>query len=104
MAVWSNTSLSEITKSFGRLDAEFFRPEYLANDHLLDCLSNTSLRSIAKKIDVGHVGSMVKHYSDKGVLLLQTQNVKEFFLDFSHTITITPKFHARLKKSGSAIM
>lgn len=99
MAVWSNTSLSEITKSFGRFDAEFFRPEYLANGHLLDCLPNTSLRSIAKKIDVGHVGSMVKHYSDEGVLLLQTQNIKEFFLDFSHTITITPKFHARLKKS-----
>lgn len=99
MAVWSNTSLSEITENFGRLDAEFFRPEYLANDHLLDCLPNTSLRSIAKKIDVGHVGSMVKHYRDEGVLLLQTQNVKEFFLDLSHTITITPKFHAKLKKS-----
>lgn len=102
MAVWSNTSLSEITENFGRLDAEFFRTEYLVNDRLLDCIPNTSLRLIARKIDVGHVGSMVKHYSKDskdGVLLLQTQNVKEFFLDFSRTITITSEFHARLKKS-----
>ncbi|MBD2003609.1 MULTISPECIES: restriction endonuclease subunit S [Cyanophyceae] len=102
MAVWSKTSLSEITENFGRLDAEFFRPEYLANDHLLERIPNTSLRLIAKKIDVGHVGSMVKHYSKDskdGVLLLQTQNVKEFFLDLSHSVTITSEFHAKLKKS-----
>lgn len=99
MAVWSNTSLSEISESFGRLDAEFFRPEYLTNDHLLEKLPLTSLRTIASKIDVGHVGSMVKHYTDAGVLLLQTQNVKEFFLDLNHTINITPGFHDRLNKS-----
>lgn len=99
MAVWSNTSLSEISESFGRLDAEFFRPEYLNNDHLLEKLPLTSLRTVASKIDVGHVGSMVKHYTDDGVLLLQTQNVKEFFLDLNHTINITPGFHDRLNKS-----
>lgn len=99
MAVWSNTSLSEISESFGRLDAEFFRPEYLTNDHLLEKLQLTSLRTVASKIDVGHVGSMVKHYTDDGVLLLQTQNVKEFFLDLNHTINITPGFHDRLNKS-----
>jgi restriction endonuclease S subunit len=99
MAVWSSTSLSEISESFGRLDAEFFRPEYLGNDHLLEKLPLTSLRTVASKIDVGHVGSMVKHYTDDGVLLLQTQNVKGFFLDLNHTINITPSFHEKLNKS-----
>ena len=78
MAVWRKKSLFEITEGFGGVDAEFFRPEYLAKDRLLDRLPNTSLRLIAKKIDVGHVGSMVKHYRNDGVLLLQTKNVKEF--------------------------
>jgi type I restriction enzyme, S subunit len=99
MAVWSTTSLSEVRRSFGRLDAEFFRPEYLANDRTLKRLPVTTLRDIANKIDVGHVGSMVKHYTDNGVTLIQTQNVCEFFLDMSHIVKVTDTFHRMLKKS-----
>ena len=41
----------------------------------------------------------MSHYSDDGVLLLQTQNVQEFFLDLDHSIKVTPAFHASLTKS-----
>ncbi len=99
MAVWSNTSHSEISKNFGRLDAEFFRPEFISNDKILSKILGVSLSHIAKRIDVGHVGPMVKHYREDGILLLQTQNVKEFFLDLNHMIKITPAFHAHLSKS-----
>jgi restriction endonuclease S subunit len=99
MAVWSSTSNSEISKNFGRLDAEYFRPEFISIDRALSKIPNLALHQIAKRIDVGHVGSMVKHYRDDGILILQTQNVKEFFLDLNHTIRITPEFHSRLVKS-----
>ena len=42
---------------------------------------------------------MVRHYSENGVLLLQTQNVREFFLNLSHSIRITTTFHSQLAKS-----
>lgn len=99
MAVWSETSHADISRNFGRLDSEYFRPEFIANDRALSRIPNLALHQIAKRIDVGHVGSMVKHYRDDGILILQTQNVKEFFLNLNHTIKITPEFHTRLTKS-----
>lgn len=99
MAVWSSTPLSSIQADFGRFDAEFYKPEYLDSERRLSRIDGVRLRTIAGKIDVGHVGPMVEHYSDHGVLLLQTQNVQEFFLDLNHSIRVTATFHERLTKS-----
>jgi hypothetical protein len=99
MAVWSNTELSAVKEHFGRLDAEFYKPEFLKTDRTLSAIDGITLRRVASKIDVGHVGPMVKHYTEDGILLLQTQNVREFFLDLEHTIRITPTFHSTLVKS-----
>jgi len=99
MAAWSTTALSVVESQFGRLDAEFYKPEFLQTDRTLAATDTVELRSVAAKIDVGHVGPMVHHYSDDGVLLLQTQNVRAFFLDLSSSIRVTPEFHARLPKS-----
>lgn len=99
MAVWSNTALSTIETHFGRLDAEFYKPEFLDTDRTLSAIDGVKLSRVAKKIDVGHVGPMVRHYCDSGVLLLQTQNVPEFFLDLDNSVRITPTFHASLAKS-----
>ena len=99
MAVWSNTALSTIETQFGRFDAEFYRPEFLDTDRSLSSIDGVKLRGVASKIDVGHVGPMVRHYSEAGVLLLQTQNVREFFLDLGNSVRVTPEFHASLIKS-----
>ena len=99
MAVWSNTLLSTIKTQFGRFDAEFYKPEFLDTDRALSVINGVELRGVASKIDVGHVGPMVRHYSETGVLLLQTQNVREFFLELDTSVRVTPAFHASFVKS-----
>ena len=99
MAVWSRTDLSSVESNHGRFDAEYFKPEYLETEKLLSRLEGVRLRTACSKIDVGHVGPMVRHYTDNGTPLLQTQNVREFFLNDEHLIKITPEFHSVLAKS-----
>ena len=99
MAVWSNTLLSTIKTQFGRFDAEFYKPVFLDTDRALSVINGVELRGVASKIDVGHVGPMVRHYSETGVLLLQTQNVREFFLELDTSVRVTPAFHASFVKS-----
>lgn len=99
MAVWSQTYLSSVESNHGRFDAEYYKPEYLEKENLLSRLEGVRLRTACSKIDVGHVGPMVRHYTDNGIPLLQTQNVREFFLNNEHLIKITPEFHSALAKS-----
>jgi len=99
MAVWSEISLSDTRRSFGRLDSEFYQPVYLANEEALSHLPTVQLRQIRSRLDVGHVGPMVSHYAKDGVLFLQTQNVKPFFLDLTHSVRIDRDFHNALPKS-----
>jgi len=82
-----------------RYDAEYFQREFLELEDLLEKKRSASLCDLVKKIDVGHVGLMVSEYYDKGVLLLQTQNVQEFFLNLDNCKRINALFHAKLKKS-----
>ena len=42
---------------------------------------------------------MVSHYSEDGILFLQTQNVKPFFIDLAHSVRIDRDFHEQLPKS-----
>lgn len=99
MAVWSETLLSSVEDNYGRFDAEYYRPEFLRTESILSKIAGIKLRNVCSKIDVGHVGPMVRFYSDDGVLLLQTQNVREFFLSLEHCIKITPEFNSKLTKS-----
>lgn len=99
MAVWSEVPVSVIHNNYGRLDAEFFRPEYLQIDNILQRLPIRKLKTITNKIDVGHVGPMVKHYCEDGVLFIQTQQIGEFFLDLSACVRIDHSFHELLTKS-----
>lgn len=99
MASWSETELSSVESNHGRFDAEYYKPEFLKTEKILFKIDGIKLRNACSKIDVGHVGPMVYNYSDKGVLLLQTQNVREFFLDLEHSIKIKTEFHEKLSKS-----
>ncbi len=82
-----------------RLDAEFYLPDYLDVENKIENKEFLYLDDVTYKIDVGHVGSMVGRYAEKGVWLLQTQNVKECFLDEGKKIFIDKAFHVELTKS-----
>ncbi|WP_321494184.1 restriction endonuclease subunit S [uncultured Desulfobacter sp.] len=97
MAVWSEVALTEL--KHGRVDSEFYKPDYIEIERQLLNNANIELKSISKKIDVGHVGSMVQNYCQEGVILLQTQQIDQFFLNLNNCVKITPAFHKKLKKS-----
>lgn len=82
-----------------RLDAEFFQEIYLAVERQIKSKPHFLMSEVTTKIDVGFVGPMVHAYTDKGIFLLQTQNVKEFFIDDSSQLFIKEWFHDFLKKS-----
>jgi type I restriction enzyme M protein len=84
----------------GRLDTEYYDPYFVLLDSLLSKRNDIELlRELTAKIDVGFVGSMVSEYDQSGVLLLQTRNVKEFFVDVSECQRINEDFHKKLRKS-----
>ncbi len=94
------SALSSIWSKF-RIDAEYFSRRFLQNEASLASgkFTSKSLKKVTTKIDVGHVGSMVHAYCDEGVPLVLTQNVREFFVDYSQCIHITKEFHQELRKS-----
>ncbi|GHT18665.1 hypothetical protein AGMMS4957_01390 [Bacteroidia bacterium] len=89
----------KITNYELRLDAEYYRKEFLAHDLITKNLIVENLKNVTLKIDVGFVGTMVNHYTKQGVPLLQTKNINEFFVNDGDTIQITEDFHHQLKKS-----
>ncbi|MDZ8065935.1 MAG: restriction endonuclease subunit S [Nostoc sp. DedQUE08] len=58
------------------------------------------LKEVCREITVGHVGSMVNEYVDKGIPFLRSQNILSFNLNLDSIKYITPNFHKKLKKSA----
>jgi type I restriction enzyme M protein len=82
-----------------RFDSEYFKKEYLQDLNVLYKTKPNKLKTITTKISVGYVGSMVDEYSDNGIILLQTKNIDEIFINEKDFIKINNKFHDKLKKS-----
>lgn len=82
-----------------RIDAEYYKPEYLEIERIITSNIFKNLEEITNKIDVGFVGSMTKEYCENGILLLQTKNIEEFSINLSQTTFINERFHNILKKS-----
>ncbi|MFH0866307.1 MAG: restriction endonuclease subunit S [Bacteroidota bacterium] len=82
-----------------RLDSEYFKKEYLIQDNKLASKEIGKLSKLTTKIDVGFVGAMTAYYRDEGIILLQTKNISEFFINDNDSIRITEPFHKKLKKS-----
>jgi type I restriction enzyme M protein len=98
-AVELSFSEAQFKNASFRVDAEFFQKKYLAVFKILNNTKTQPLSQVARKIDVGHVGSMVSEYDESGILLLQTRNIDEFFVNTEECQRITQKFHQQLKKS-----
>lgn len=100
MAVWAEITTSRI--EYRRFDAQFYQPQFLKRKSIL-AHAGYKLRRLgwlAEKIDVGYVGPMTTEYREKGILLLRSQNIKEFQIDADkNPIFIPETFHRKLRKS-----
>ncbi len=95
----SIVNYTELESAALRLDPEYYSPKYLKEHKLISKNGFSNLKKLIKKINVGFVGAMVKHYRNDGVTLLQTQNINAFFISDNETIKIDFQFHNELKKS-----
>ncbi len=82
-----------------RFDSEYFKKKYLKSFNILNNYSLNKLSFVSNKIIVGYVGSMVNEYIDNGIILLQTKNIDEIFINEKDYIKINSSFHNKLKKS-----
>lgn len=94
-----DVSIVNFNELKGRIDAEFYKSEYLENEKFLSSRKNIPLGTITSKIIVGYVSSMVSEYNKEGITLLQTRNVSEFFVNDNEITKINEDFHNKLKKS-----
>jgi restriction endonuclease S subunit len=78
MAVWTSIQLSDIRSGF-RIDAEFYKEEYIQKDHELLKLKRSSLGHLAKVTDGEH-GSV--KFVSSGIKYLTAENVKQGYVDF----------------------
>lgn len=81
MAVWSIVKKSELEGAL-RLDAEYYRPEYLKLKHLLS--KHPLLSQCVEKII--HPVEVKRVYEDRGLHILLAQNIQHNFLEFSVTV------------------
>ena len=81
-----------------RLDAEFFRPDYLAVQHRLEAIG--SHRLIDFQVNIRHPKEIKRNYVDNGVLLLRGQNVRPLSIDLtSNPVYISEEDAERLKEN-----
>ena len=100
MAVWAEITTSQI--EYGRFDAQFYQPQFLERKRILENAGYKLRRLgwLAEKIDVGYVGPMTEEYCEEGVLLLRSQNIREFRIDIDKNPIFVPEiFHRKLRKS-----
>ncbi len=79
MAVWSIVQRSKMSDTF-RLDAEFYRPEYLHFQKLTE--PGTPLSSIVHRIM--HPIEITRVYTEAGIRILLAQNIRPNYLDLSN--------------------
>ena len=79
-----------------RLDAEFFRPDYLQVQHQLEAIG--SRRLIDFQVNIRHPKEIKRNYGDNGVLFLRAQNVRPFSIDLtSNPVYISEEDAERLQ-------
>ena len=81
-----------------RLDAEFFRPDYLQVQHRLEAIG--SHRLVDFQATIRHPKEIKRNYVDNGVLLLRGQNVRPLSIDLtSNPVYISEEDAERLKEN-----
>ena len=81
-----------------RLDAEFFRPDYLQVQRQLEAIG--SRRLIDFQVNIRHPKEIKRNYVDDGVLLLRGQNVRPLSIDLTaNPVYISEEDAERLKEN-----
>lgn len=81
-----------------RLDAEFFRPDYLQVQHRLEAIGSRKL--IDFQVSIRHPKEIKRNYVDDGVLFLRAQNVRPLSIDLTaNPVYISEEDAERLKEN-----
>lgn len=97
MAVWSQVNFVDLPRDI-RFDAEFFQPNYLAQQDAITRSKHATLNQVAAISDGNHV-AISESYCDDGVRYLRGQDLKDFFIADSDPIFIPYPEYDRLKRS-----
>ena len=97
MAVWSSVEVDRLSKDF-RIDAEYYRPEYLAQEKVTTKLRSVELRAVADVSDGNHL-SIAEEFSESGVRYLRGQDLSDFFISDADPIYIPEKIYKTLSRS-----
>jgi len=95
----SEVTVSEVFE-INRLDAEFYKPEYLKTDKFLLAKQHFLLNK--NEVVSGPFGSTLKseEYIDRGVRLIRVQDIKQrYFLDKDSAVFISEKSNNKIKNS-----
>ncbi|MFN4308916.1 hypothetical protein, partial [Sulfurihydrogenibium azorense] len=95
MAVFNIVKLSELEGAL-RLDAEYYKPEYLKIEKLLQKLPLKVLKEIAYITDGSHE---VREYQREGVLFLRSQDISEVGLQVQEPVYISIEEDRKLTRS-----
>ncbi|MFA5780122.1 MAG: restriction endonuclease subunit S [Elusimicrobiota bacterium] len=89
-------------ESAKRLDAEYYQPEYLANDKIIKNYKNSFkfLGNVLKRKNAitGGATPLGADYPKEGISFLRVQNVMQNYLDLSDVVYISEKIHNGLLK------
>ena len=97
MAVWSSVEVANLSKDF-RLDAEYYQPEYLAQEHATSKRRGVELQTVADVSDGNHL-SIAEEFSESGVRYLRGQDLSEFFISDADPIYIPERIYRTLIRS-----
>lgn len=81
-----------------RLDAEYYRPEYLASQKRLMSFKTSPLSSLCKVTDGNH-SSISECFTESGVRYLRGQDLTDFFISESTPIYIPEEVYNKLRRS-----
>jgi type I restriction enzyme S subunit len=100
MAVFSVIKLSEL-EGAKRIDAEYYKPEYLEVRNKLSSISTKEIKDISKSVVSFGAYSLCNYISfqKEGIPYLNVENIKEGYIDWSDIKYIDPLVHKLLWKS-----
>ena len=81
-----------------RLDAEYYRPEYLASQKRLMSIKTSPLSSLCKVTDGNH-SSISECFTESGVRYLRGQDLTDFFISEFTPIYIPEEVYNKLRRS-----
>ena len=97
MAVFSVVKFNELSADV-RLDAEYYRPHFLAQAAVVQRLPHKRIVDIGKVSDGNHL-TIAEHFADVGVRYLRGQDLSDFFISDADPLYIPEENYDALARS-----